>query len=591
MKLILIPCICIVACVAQAQNISYTIDSSCFDALTLEGGMTEAEFADINQDGQVDIVSVGDHGSPNILSNEHGITVFLGDGTGINWALYQNGDFGYGGVAVGDLNNDGYQDVAYGIHHNGFSLTDFGDQLIEAAIGDGTGQNWTPWDDSLATNGEYYGMFGTDVGDVDNDGLLDIGSNSFGCCAGAHIYRNEGTGVWHQTFGFVYGYTAHYIQFGDINHDGNLDFVICNQYGSPYFGDGTGNFTLQQTNLPPPVDGYEDVSLGDIDNDGDDDLAFSGPDYAPYVYKWNNGTQQWDDCSTGLSGTNTFCARLADLDMDGYDDLVTMDPGELKIWFGNGGTSWSNTLTYTLPSMNGFSDVAIADVDHSGYPDILTWCSYTLSWFTYINKLKLFRENSELSALKITPLYPKGYECFPNNAVRFLKWISAVPNGDSSSVRIEYSSTGTAGPWTLINDAAPNNGKYQWTVPAAITSSDCYIRYTAKDLTTLITDTVMNANPFQIGVCDLSLPSPQTTVAVNVLTVFPNPFSTTATLFSSMKKGEITIVNMMGKTVQHIEGVNHFPVIIDRGKLSAGIYVLEVRGSDESISRMKIVVE
>jgi hypothetical protein len=34
--------------------------------------------------------------------------------------------------------------------------------------------NWIPWDDGLATNGETYGMFGTDLSDINNDGLKDI---------------------------------------------------------------------------------------------------------------------------------------------------------------------------------------------------------------------------------------------------------------------------------------------------------------------------------------------------------------------------------------------------------------------------------
>jgi hypothetical protein len=52
-------------------------------------------------------------------------------------------------------------------------------------------------------------MFTTDFGDVNNDGKLDVGSISFGCCAGLHVYKNNGNGTWTQTFGlivkFIYG--------------------------------------------------------------------------------------------------------------------------------------------------------------------------------------------------------------------------------------------------------------------------------------------------------------------------------------------------------------------------------------------------
>ena len=41
------------------------------------------EFADINMDGFVDILSIGDHGCPNINATEHGIMVWFGDGSWI----------------------------------------------------------------------------------------------------------------------------------------------------------------------------------------------------------------------------------------------------------------------------------------------------------------------------------------------------------------------------------------------------------------------------------------------------------------------------------------------------------------------------
>ena len=164
---------------------SYVESSSGLGNPALDGGRTEIELADINNDGNPDILSIGDHGSPYVNTQEHGVMVWFGDGNG-NWAVSQNGDFGYGGIAVGDVNNDGFLDVGYAMHHD-YSSTDFGNQLIEVALGDGTGLNWTPWDDGLASNGESWGMFGTDFADIDNDGDLDIGSNSFGASSGIHI--------------------------------------------------------------------------------------------------------------------------------------------------------------------------------------------------------------------------------------------------------------------------------------------------------------------------------------------------------------------------------------------------------------------
>jgi len=177
----------------ESSAISYVESSTGLTPPTMEGGRTEVEMGDVDNDGNIDLVSIGDHGSPLINTDQHGVMVWFGDGTG-SWSVYQFGDFGYGGVALGDVNNDGFMDVGYGMHHN-YSSSDLGDQLLEVALGDGSGKFWTPWDDGLATSGDTWGMFCTDFADVDNDGDLDIASNSFGYGAGVHVYRNNGDGT------------------------------------------------------------------------------------------------------------------------------------------------------------------------------------------------------------------------------------------------------------------------------------------------------------------------------------------------------------------------------------------------------------
>ncbi len=58
--------------VGMAQ-VGYVESSTGFrDNPVLEGGRTELEFADINNDGNIDILCIGDHGSPYINTDEHG---------------------------------------------------------------------------------------------------------------------------------------------------------------------------------------------------------------------------------------------------------------------------------------------------------------------------------------------------------------------------------------------------------------------------------------------------------------------------------------------------------------------------------------
>src|SRR5678816_1448167 len=84
----------------SAQTLSYELITSGLNAVSFESGLTELEAGDVNGDGNVDIVTIGDHGSPNVNATEAGIMVWVNDGQGTNWSLTKQGDFGYGGVAL-----------------------------------------------------------------------------------------------------------------------------------------------------------------------------------------------------------------------------------------------------------------------------------------------------------------------------------------------------------------------------------------------------------------------------------------------------------------------------------------------------------
>ena len=502
--------------------LTYIESSNGLNSIALESGRTEVEMADINKDGNIDFLSVGDHGNPNVNTQEHGIMVWFGNGTGDNWVIQQTGNFGYGGIAVGDVNNDGFYDAGYGIHHN-YSGVDLGDQIFEVALGNGTGTNWTAWDDSLASQGETWGMFNTDFADVDNDGLLDVGSISFGCCAGIHIYKNMGIGKWRQTFGFNGGNSSMEFVFGDINNDGNEDFAAAHQYGTPYFGDGTGNFVLKHNNLPAAGNtGYRSVALGDVNNDGGKDLAFivsSGG--AVNVWTWSNGLLNWVDLSASLPSSSSYYGiQLCDMNVDGFVDVIAFGNGSLTVWGGNGGTNWTQIATLTTPSPGTYTDLTTgADADHNGYPDIVIEAKEGY------NTLRFFKESTPFTSLNISPVYPKGFERIKNNGIINVEWLSASPSSPSSKVKLELSSTGNGGPWNTFADSLPNNGRFQWHVPPAINSDNCFIRYTAYIPGTSQTASSITQNRFIIGtIVGLSGKS-EIPAEYKLFQNYPNPFN------------------------------------------------------------------
>jgi hypothetical protein len=461
-----------------ASGLSYVECSNGFqNNPVLEGGRTELELADINNDGNIDILSIGDHGSPYINTQEHGVMVWFGDGNG-NWTLYQTGDFGYGGIAVGDVNRDGKWDIGYGMHHN-YSSSDLGDDMLEVALGDGTGQNWTPWDDSLVPGGSVWGMFATDFGDIDNDGDLDVGSSSFGSGVGLRVFLNNGDGSWRQTFGLGDNTNSQMeFYFRDVNRDGNADIIHAAAGPAVYFGDGAGGFTPGDSGLLQTDYGLTGISPGDVDSDGGADVAFANDNGGVEVRVYNDSTRQWVNFSGSLPTTGDFEAtQLCDMNADGFLDVCASGGGHTKVWLGDGQGNWTEAADITTPDGSCEALRTGADFDHNGYPD-LAFVAREGSWPSDYNRAHAFKEASAAESLTIFPVFPRGGEKFANGSVQFIDWWSATQVPESTRLRLELSITGRSGPWQQIADSLPNAGRFQWLVPDSIKSGDCFIRYT-----------------------------------------------------------------------------------------------------------------
>ena len=464
-----------------AASLSYVESSQgLVDAPRFEAGNTEFEMADLNGDGYVDLVSVGDHGNPLIGSQEEGVMTWLGDGHG-GWAYSHAGELGYGGIAVGDLNDDGTADIAYGMHHN-YASSDLGDGLLEAALGNGTGFGWTPWDDGLAQEGQSWGMFSTDLGDVDGDGRLDIGSGGFGASDGLHVYLNDGNGRWRRSFGFLGGNSGNVFGFGEIDGDGVPDIGVSKEEGTAWLGDGDGFYAAADGTLPP-VGGWgsrEGVSLGDVDGDGHADVAWCDASGNAQVWLWRAG-QQWVGASEGLPADGR-CDRtqLHDMDGDGATDLVTLGSRTLRVIAGNGaGTDWSVAAAVTLPDSPGDANALRAggDVDRNGRPDIVVVATQKIDTFNVRNKVRCYRESSVPPALAVRVVRPGPQRRLLAGSASWVEWASAVPGGVPSRARIEFAAAGAGGPWTTLADDLPDSGRFQWRVPGT-TCEGCRLRVT-----------------------------------------------------------------------------------------------------------------
>lgn len=471
--------------IIQAQpSLSYQRITNGLAEPDFDEGPTDFVFDDINMDGNIDILSVGDHGSPNFNSAQHGIMVWFGDGSG-NFENYMNGNFGYGGIAVGDVNNDGYKDVGYGVHHN-YSGTGWGDQLNEVVLGDGTGMNWELWDEGLSSNGETWGMFGTAFADFNNNGFLDLVSVSFGCCAGLHVYLNQQNGSWEQSFGFLNGGSGFLVRTCDINNDGFMDFISSHQNGVAYFGDGTGNFVNNDNGLPTngntAISGMDICRMENTKTFGFSRITQSG---GMEVFAWENESEQWMNLSGNLPTSGIWeLSQLYDMNNDGFADVMAYGIKQFQLWRGDGTGNWPEDAFLDIGDDPGYGNAIRAggDLDHNGYPDLLILAQELTGSFIQFNKntLYVYLEDSPADSLWIKPTFPNGGENFYPGSVQFIEWNAEVPAGTMSTVDIEISAFGPNGPWWMLANGIPNNGKHQWTIPD-FGSEEVFLKLTIKE--------------------------------------------------------------------------------------------------------------
>ena len=169
------------------------------------------------------------------------------------------------------------------------------------------------------------------------------------------------------------------LRVADVNGDGNPD-VVYSAGGSPavigvYLGDGRGGFVNALTDSGIRVRFF---AVGDLNRDGRPDIVCLGPDtaYNPMLQVRlgrGDGTFAAPITSVPLPDSPLGIV-LADVNRDGRLDAVTMLSGRYaRVWFGNGdggltvaNASWTTSYPSTV-----IAQFDIADVNHDGYVDIV----------------------------------------------------------------------------------------------------------------------------------------------------------------------------------------------------------------------------
>ncbi len=271
---------------------------------------------------------------------------------------------GYGmGVAVGDYDNDGYEDIyvtAYGgnrlYHNTGHgSFTDV-TQLSGTAGDTRPGQSWS-------TSAAWV--------DLDNDGKLDLvvlryvkwdfedvwcGEHREGHRAYCHpdifpairplVFRNNGDGTFTESgekFGIASPGKGLGIACADYNLDGKIDLAVANDSMPEFLYRNKGNGSYEEIGLPAEIavdgDGRTYAGMGidfqDYDNDGLPDLLMTNLANQKYALYHNNGDDSFT-YFTYLSGLarmtllhSGWGIHFFDYDNDGLKDILVAQGHDL----------------------------------------------------------------------------------------------------------------------------------------------------------------------------------------------------------------------------------------------------------------------
>ncbi len=295
---------------------------------------------------------------------------------------------GYGmGVAIGDYDNDGFEDLyvtAYGgnklYHNNGDgTFTDVTERAGVAASGWSTSAAWV---------------------DLDGDGLLDLvvlrylqwdfddiycGERREGYRSYCHpdsfraiaplVYHNEGNGHFTeiaQKAGLALPGKGLGIALADYDRDGRIDLFFANDSMPEFLYHNKGNGTFEEVALQSGVavdsEGHSYAGMGvdfaDYNNDGLPDIVVTDLASQIYALYRNNGdgTFNYESYPSGI-GLMTmkhsgWGVRFLDFDNDGWKDLLITQGHDL------------DTIQLTFPDLRYKEPMLLARNTGKGFVDV-----------------------------------------------------------------------------------------------------------------------------------------------------------------------------------------------------------------------------
>jgi parallel beta-helix repeat protein len=290
--------------------------------------------ADLDSDGDIDLAVF--HNEPG--SSHLEILTNNGSGTFTVTATYAPAILGQD-VSGGDLDGDGDIDLVctdgWGTGNN-----------VHVMLNNGSGSFAGPFNYSAGSWAR-----GVAVRDVDNDGYQDIvvadaGNND------VTVLYNRGDGTFPRLAGFPAGSSADGVVVQDLNDDGWADIATANPGGgdvSVLLNTGTGSFASPVNYAAGS--GPRGLTSADCDGDNDIDLLVSLNNTDSVAVLLNQGDGTFAPAAHYPTGSTAWGIRSADFDNDGDMDFacVSYSTGNVIVWYNTGVAGLSSSASSQLP--------------------------------------------------------------------------------------------------------------------------------------------------------------------------------------------------------------------------------------------------
>ena len=264
------------------------------------------------------------------------------------------------GLAVGDVNNDGFKDIitADSISHTASVL-----------LGNGAGGFTLASSPALGDKPKD-----VEVTDLNKDGKPDIVSADQDS-GEASVLLGNGDGTFQPRTVHTACSKAHEVAVGDLNGDGWPDVAIpCHATTliAVLLNDGSGGLQPVMTYSMGTGSRPHSLVTGDFNQDGKLDLAVADYGANNVGIRLGAGDGTFPTMATYPAGTGPHSIRTADLNGDGKLDLATVnDQSETaSILLGNGDGTFAARTDYPVGKVP--KGVAIGDVDGDGILDVVS---------------------------------------------------------------------------------------------------------------------------------------------------------------------------------------------------------------------------